>query len=144
MMILAVMMVMTISANAMSYKEAKNEALFLSDKMANELNLTDAQYDDVFEINLDYLMSVNGYNDAYGKWWNRRNNDLKYVLTAYQYEKYMKINYFYRPLAWEKGAWKGKANRNDAVYKNSSSKHRVLAQNNNSSRGNGFVRSGHR
>ena len=104
-MILAMMMVMTISAKAMSYSAAKQEALFLSDKMAYELNLTNAQYDDVFEINLDYLMSVNGRDDAYGKWWNRRNNDLKYVLTAYQYEKYLKLNYFYRPLSWEKGAW---------------------------------------
>ena len=42
MMILAVMMVMTISANAMSYNAAKHEALFLSDKMAYELNLTAA------------------------------------------------------------------------------------------------------
>jgi hypothetical protein len=105
MMILAVMMVMTISANAMSYNAAKHEALFLSDKMAYELNLTNAQYDDVYEINLDYLMSVNGHNDAYGKWWNRRNKDLKYVLTAHQYEKYLKLNYFYRPLNWERGAW---------------------------------------
>ena len=102
---MAMMMVMTISAKAMSYSTAKHEALFLSDKMAYELNLTAAQFDDVYEINLDYLMSVNGYSDAYGKWWNRRNNDLKYVLTAYQYEKYMKLNYFYRPLNWEKGAF---------------------------------------
>ena len=43
MMILAMMMVMTISANAMSYNAAKNEALFLSDKMAYEPNLTAAQ-----------------------------------------------------------------------------------------------------
>ena len=112
------MMVMVISANAaqplvacyqgdarMSYKTAKNEALFLSDKMAYELNLTNAQYEDVYEINLDYLMSVNGRNDAYGKWWKRRNDDLKYVLTVHQYEKYLKLNYFYRPLSWEKGAW---------------------------------------
>lgn len=105
MMFLAMMMAMTITANAMSYRAARNEALFLSDKMAYELNLTDAQYEAVYEINLDYLMSVNGYSDAYGKWWNRRNNDLKYVLTAYQYEKYMKLNYFYRPLNWEKGAF---------------------------------------
>ena len=47
MMILAMMMVMTISANAMSYNAAKNEALFLSDKMAYELNLTAAQYEAV-------------------------------------------------------------------------------------------------
>ena len=61
MMILAMMMVMTISANAMSYNAAKNEALFLSDKMAYELNLTAAQYEAVYEINLDYLMSLNGH-----------------------------------------------------------------------------------
>ena len=70
-MILAVMMVMTISArsamplgsskNAMSYNAAKHEALFLSDKMAYELNLTAAQYEAVYEINLDYLMSLNGH-----------------------------------------------------------------------------------
>ena len=99
------MMAMTLSANAMSYKTAKNEALFLSDKMAYELNLTKAQYDDIYEINLDYLMSVNDRRDAYGSWWKRRNNDLKYVLTAYQYEKYMKMDYFYRPLTWKKGGW---------------------------------------
>ena len=103
---LAMMMVMTISAYAsMSYKTAKNEALFLSDKMAYELNLTAAQYEAVYEINLDYLMSVNGRNDAYGTWWNRRNTDLKYVLTAWQYEKFMDMSYFYRPLTWKNGSW---------------------------------------
>ena len=53
-LVMAMMMVMTISANAMSYNAAKNEALFLSDKMAYELNLTAAQYEAVYEINLDY------------------------------------------------------------------------------------------
>ena len=112
---LVMMMAMTITArsamplgsskSAMSFKTAKNEALFLSDKMAYELNLTDAQYDAVYEINLDYLMSVNGRNDAYGTWWNRRNTDLKYVLTAWQYEKFMDMSYFYRPLTWKNGSW---------------------------------------
>ena len=105
MMVMAMMMVMTISANAMSYTAAKNEALFLSDKMAYELNLTASQYEDVYEINLDYLMSVSGRNDAYGTWWKRRNTDLKYVLTAWQYEKYMDKSYFYRPLTWKNGSW---------------------------------------
>ena len=189
-MMMAMMMVMTISAKAMSYSAAKHEALFLSDKMAYELNLTAAQFDDVYEINLDYLMSVNGYSDAYGKWWNRRNNDLKYVLTAYQYEKYMKLNYFYRPLNWEKGAFtflvynhyknknhfykgnpKGYSNykggnnkKSDRFYADrnshkqngkrgndkkangygSSSNHHALAQNSNSSRSGGIIRSGRR
>ena len=42
MMTLVMMMVMTISAAAMSYNTARNEALFLSDKMAYELGLTNA------------------------------------------------------------------------------------------------------
>ena len=99
------MMVMTISANAMSYNAAKNEALFLSDKMAYELNLTAAQYEAVYEINLDYLLSVNGHNDVFGVWWDRRNADLRFVLNAWQYDKYMSCAYFYRPVAWKSGGW---------------------------------------
>jgi hypothetical protein len=115
MMILAVMMVMTISArsamplgsskNAMSYTAAKNEALFLSDKMAYELNLTAAQYEAVYEINLDYLMSLNGHGDVFGIWWDRRNADLRFVLTPWQYDKYVALNHFYRPVAWKAGGW---------------------------------------
>ena len=105
MMILAVMMVMTISANAMSYNAAKNEALFLSDKMAYELNLTAAQYEAVYEINLDYLMSLNGHGDVFGIWWDRRNADLRFVLNSWQYDKYMALAHFYRPVAWKAGGW---------------------------------------
>ena len=105
MMILAVMMVMTISANAMSYNAAKNEALFLSDKMAYELNLTAAQYEAVYEINLDYLMSLNGHGDVFGIWWDRRNADLRFVLNTWQFDKYMSLVYFYRPVAWKAGNW---------------------------------------
>ena len=115
MMILAVMMVMTISArsamplgsskNAMSYNAAKNEALFLSDKMAYELNLTAAQYEAVYEINLDYLMSLNGHADVFGIWWDRRNADLRFVLNSWQFDKYMGLAHFYRPVAWHAGGW---------------------------------------
>ena len=105
MMILAVMMVMTISANAMSYNTAKNEALFLSDKMAYELNLTAAQCEAVYEINLDYLMSLNGHGDVFGIWWDRRNADLRFVLNSWQFDKYMSLAYFYRPVAWHAGSW---------------------------------------
>ena len=104
-MILAMMMVMTISANAMNYNAAKNEALFLSDKMAYELNLTAAQYEAVYEINLDYLMSLNGHGDVFGIWWDRRNTDLRYVLNSWQYDKYVALSHFYRPVAWKAGGW---------------------------------------
>ena len=105
MMILAMMMVMTISANAMSYNAAKNEALFLSDKMAYELNLTAAQYEAVYEINLDYLMSLNGNADIFGIWWDRRNADLRFVLDTWQFDKYVALSHFYRPVAWHAGGW---------------------------------------
>ena len=105
MMILAEMMVMTISANAMSYNAAKHEALFLSDKMAYELNLTAAQYEAVYEINLDYLMSLNGHGDVFGIWWDRRNADLRFVLNNWQYDKYVALSHFYRPVAWKAGSW---------------------------------------
>ena len=115
MMFLAVMMVMTISArsvmplgsskNAMSYNAAKHEALFLSDKMAYELNLTAAQYEAVYEINLDYLMSLNGHGAVFGIWWDRRNADLRFVLNSWQFDKYMGLAHFYRPVAWHAGGW---------------------------------------
>ena len=105
MMFMAILMVMTISANAMSYTQAKSEALYLSDKMAYELNLTAAQYEAVYEINLDYLMSLNGHADVLGIWWDRRNTDLRYVLNSWQYDKYVTLSHFYRPVAWKAGNW---------------------------------------
>ena len=105
MMILAMMMAMTVAANAMSYKVARDEALFLSDKMAYELNLSTAQYDAVYEINLDYLLMVDSRADVRGIWWDRRNADLRYVLTPWQYEKYARLSYFFTPVAWRDGVW---------------------------------------
>ena len=57
-MTLIAMLTMTVSTNAMSFEQARNEALFLTDKMAYELNLTDEQYEAAYEINLDYLMGA--------------------------------------------------------------------------------------
>ena len=73
--------------------------------MAYELNLTAAQYEAVYEINLDFLMSLNGHGDVFGIWWDRRNADLRFVLTPWQYDKYVALNHFYRPVAWKAGGW---------------------------------------
>ena len=104
MMILAMMMVMTVSASAMRYSDARREALFLSDKMAHELHLPDAQYAALYATNLDYLMSVDS-RSVYGSWWNRRNADLRYVLNSWQYDRYLQLTHFYRPVAWHAGSW---------------------------------------
>ena len=77
---LIAMVMMTVSATAMSYEQARQQALFLTDKMAYELNLTDEQYEAAYEINLDYLMGVRTVDDLYGPYWERRNLDLSYIL----------------------------------------------------------------
>ena len=102
---LLTMLTLSISANAMSYEQARNEALFLTDKMAYELNLTDEQYEAAYEINLDYLMGVTGRDDVFGTYWERRNLDLSYILLDWQWNAFLAATYFYRPLYWEAGYW---------------------------------------
>ncbi|WP_051523117.1 hypothetical protein [Prevotella sp. P6B4] len=102
---LMVMLTSTMTASAMSYEQARNEALFLTDKMAYELNLTDEQYEAAYEINLDYLMGVAGRDDVFGTYWERRNLDLSYILFDWQWNAYIAASYFYRPLYWEAGYW---------------------------------------
>lgn len=105
MMILAMMMTIAISASAMTYNEARSEALFLSDKMAYELGLDDAQYEAVYRLNLDYLMGLNGRSDLYGSRWSLRDRGLVRVLTPAQYSLYVDRHYFYRPVTWSGRAW---------------------------------------
>ncbi len=130
-MFMVMMMAMTITTNAMSHSAAKNEAQILSDKMAHELNLTNRQYDAVYKINLNYMKSIGGHNDAYDASWNRRNSDLQHVLTAYQYNKFVGRSYLYRPKT------NGSTRGNPAIHQNShhpSKKDKqLLAKNSNKS-----------
>ena len=105
MMTLVAMLTIAASGKAMSYEQARNEALFLTDKMAYELNLTDEQYEAAYEINLDYLMGVTSRDDVMGVYWERRNLDLSYILLDWQWELFRAVTYFYRPLYWEGGYW---------------------------------------
>ena len=103
---LVAMFTMTFTtASAMSYEQARQQALFLTDKMAYELNLTEDQYEAAYEVNLDYLMSVDTYDDLYGAYWRQRNMDLSYILLDWQYRTYINATYFYRPLYWNAGYW---------------------------------------
>ncbi len=105
MIALVAMLMVTATGKAMSYEQARNEALFLTDKMAYELNLTEEQYEAAYEINLDYLMGVTSYDDVYGTYWERRNLDLSYVLLDWQLSAFRAATYFYRPLYWSDGFW---------------------------------------
>lgn len=102
---LTALFTITVTANAMSYEQARNEALFLTDKMAYELNLTQEQYNAAYEVNLDYLMNIGGYNDVDGVYWTRRNMDLSYILFDWQFDLYRDATYFYRPIYWGGGYW---------------------------------------
>ena len=99
---MAVMVMIVTSAAAMSFSKARKEALFLSDKMAYELSLSLSQYEAVYEINLDYFLGVYDPIDLDGVYWLRRNADLRYVLTAWQWQLYTDIPDFYRPLSWKR------------------------------------------
>jgi hypothetical protein len=105
MMTLVAMLTIAATGKAMSYEQARNEALFLTDKMAYELNLTDEQYEAAYEINLDYLMGVTSYDDVYSTYWERRNLDMSYILFDWQWQAFCAATYFYRPLYWDGGYW---------------------------------------
>ncbi len=105
MMTIVAALMMAVQASAMSYTQAQREALFLTDKMAYELNLTQEQYDAAYEINLDYLMGVTSVDDVYSVYWTRRNLDLSYILFDWQWNAFRAASYFYRPLYWDGGYW---------------------------------------
>lgn len=103
---MALLLTVALSTMAMSYEQARDRALFLTDKMAYELNLNDEQYEAAYEVNLDYLMSISTYDELYGTYWTRRNMDLSYILFDWQYNAFCSAAYFYRPLIWTNGVWR--------------------------------------
>ena len=103
---MALLLTVALSTMAMSYEQARDRALFLTYKMAYELNLNDEQYEAAYEVNLDYLMSISTYDDLYGTYWTRRNMDLSYILFDWQYNAFCSAAYFYRPLVWTNGVWR--------------------------------------
>jgi len=93
-------MTLTVGAFAIPYRSARQHVLFLTDKMAYELDLTEDQYNAVYEINLDYYLSVTTHAEIFGPYWNQRNVELQYVLSSLQYSVCMQTEYFIRPINW--------------------------------------------
>ena len=104
MTILAVVLT-TLTVKAMPYEMAREEAMYLTDKMAYELNLNQRQYEYAYEINLDYLMSLNRAEDAYGMFLMFRNDDLRHILYDWQWRLFSSLDYFLRPVTWRYGRW---------------------------------------
>jgi hypothetical protein len=103
--LLTTLLAASLTMSALPIDVAQREALFLTDKMAYELELTDEQYELAYEINLDYFLSINHRGDILGTWWTRRNADLRYILSDFQYNLFIGLSYFYRPISWYRGGW---------------------------------------
>lgn len=106
----------SMSMAAMSTSKVRTETRFLTDKMAYELNLTTAQYNDVYEINYDFVYSIRYLMDDVmrGEGWamdryyyllDIRNDDLRWVLNNYQYNRFLGVDYFYRPVYASDNRW---------------------------------------
>lgn len=115
-MLFAVIMSTVVCHAAMSNSKVRKETRFLTDKMAYELNLNTAQYNDVYEINYDFISGVRYLMDDVlrGEEWalNRyydyldiRNDDLRWVLSRRQYSRFMQAAYFFRPIYVSGGHW---------------------------------------
>ncbi len=96
---------LALGLSAMPYSVAREQALYLTDKMAYELRLDSWQYEQVYQTNLDYFLSIDSEPQAYGAYWTYRNDDLYYILQEAQYRLYSTIDYFLRPIKWLKGGW---------------------------------------
>lgn len=104
------------SMAAMSNSRIRKETRFLTDKMAHELNLSTGQYNDAYEINFDFISSiryvmddvVRGYEWALGDYYEAldvRNDDLRWVMSDAQYRRFLRADYFYRPVYASGGGW---------------------------------------
>ena len=96
---------LALGLSAMPYSVAREQALYLTDKMAYELRLNSWQYEQVYQTNLDYFLSIDSEPQAYGAYWTYRNDDLYYILQDAQYRLYSTIDYFLRPIKWLNGGW---------------------------------------
>lgn len=106
----------SVSMAGMSNSRIRKETRFLTDKMAHELGMNTAQYNDVYEINYDFIASVGdlmdevvrGYEWALNDYYQAldvRNDDLRWVLSESQYRRFLGADYFYRPIYASGGRW---------------------------------------
>ncbi len=113
---MAVAIAGAVQAFALSPSAIRENARFLTDRMAYELNLTPRQYEDCYEINYDFICSINPimdevvygypeYIDRYYNYLDYRNDDLRYIMTEAQYVAFMSLDYFFRPIYTYAGNW---------------------------------------
>ena len=108
--LLAVFSCMLLPVSASGLGDIRVNARFLTDRMAFELHLNQNQYNDLFEVNFDFLSNVTPYLsgmaradaaalDAYYRFLDERNDDLRWILSSPEYVRFMGIEYFFRPVS---------------------------------------------
>mgnify|MGYP007069865132 CR=1 FL=1 len=102
--ILTMMLAISLSSFSMSISKSRRYSLFLTDKMAYELDLTNEQFEAVYEINFDYFRSIYRQSDI-DLYWPVRDENLYYVLDDYQYAVYCVVDYFYDPVYYLNSRW---------------------------------------
>ncbi|MBP3774475.1 MAG: hypothetical protein ILA34_03900 [Bacteroidaceae bacterium] len=101
----AAMILISTQVFALSKQRAQEEADFLTDKMAYELNLLDSQWDDVYEINYDFFRRLGSLSYDYSALARDRDRKMSYVLTGAQWEKYRLAGYFAKPVRPGYNSW---------------------------------------
>ena len=105
---------MTMQAQPMSYYAMRENARFLTDRMAYTLGIATSLLDDLYMINYDYICGVNDYLDdvAYGYHYDdymavlyARDASLRRLLSPYQWSRLMTYDYFYRPISFVNRRW---------------------------------------
>ena len=98
-----------VPAMASALGDIRVNARFLTDRMAFELNLTQTQYNDLYEVNYDFFHGIDPYVaamarqeayalDAYYRYLDERNDDLRWILSNAEYVRFMALEYFFRPV----------------------------------------------
>lgn len=96
---------MTSSVCAQRLGDIRVEANFITDKMAVELGLNNAQRNSIMQLNLNYLNGISCYRDIDSKGWKYRNKEMKRILSEKQWKRYRDTYYFYRPIGWKNNAY---------------------------------------
>lgn len=103
-------------AQPMNYNAIRNNARFLTDRMAYTLGINNpVLIDDIYRINFDYIYGVNEYlddvalgyrYDDYMMICEERDYALRMLLGDVLWSKIIGYDYFYRPIMFENHRWR--------------------------------------
>lgn len=103
-------------AQPMNYNAIRNNARFLTDRMAYTLGITNPiLIDDIYRINFDYIYGVNEYlddvalgyrYDDYMMICEERDYALRMLLGDVLWSRIIGYDYFYRPIMFENRRWR--------------------------------------